>query len=128
MANKSYSDILSDRRWQEKKTKILTRDKFICQHPICKRPLTTPLHVHHFFYESFETAPWEYDDTCLITLCEYCHHEEKTRPTVELRLFNTLRMKGFLKADLLALAVKLETEPNFVRELLKISKHFQQNG
>ncbi len=128
MGNKSYSGILSDRRWQEKKTKILTRDNFVCQHPRCKQNPNTPLHVHHFFYFSFENSPWEYDDTCLITLCAICHEAERTRPTVELRLFNTLRIKGFLKADLLALSIKLETEPNFVRELLKISKHFQQHG
>lgn len=125
---KSYSDHLSDRRWQMRRNKILERDNYTCQHPNCKQPPTTNLQVHHIFYMTFEVAAWEYDDTMLISLCEVCHSAEKTRPTIELRLFNTLRLRGFLKSDLVALSCKLETEPNFVRELKKLLKEFQKNG
>jgi 5-methylcytosine-specific restriction endonuclease McrA len=124
---KSYSDKLSDRRWQIRRNKILERDNYTCQHPCCKQSVNANLQVHHIFYFDDKSA-WEYDDSLLVALCDVCHSSERTRPTIEFRLFNTLRMKGFLKADLLALSCKLETEPNFVRELKRLSKEFQKNG
>lgn len=124
---KTYRNTLSDRRWQQRRNRILERDNYTCQHPCCKHPDNTNLQVHHIFYFDDRSA-WEYDDSLLVSLCDFCHTAERTRPTIELRLFNTLRLKGFLKADLLALSCKLETEPNFVRELRKLSKEFQKNG
>lgn len=44
---KTYFDFLSDPRWQQKKTEILQRDNFTCQH--CGRQDRT-LHVHHLLY------------------------------------------------------------------------------
>lgn len=68
---KTYSDLLKDPRWQKKRLDILNRDHFRCRH--CESPKKT-LHVHHMYYIK-GNLPWEYDDDCLVTLCEDCHAE-----------------------------------------------------
>lgn len=70
MANKSYSERLKHPKWQEKRLKILKRDKFCCR--LCRDNETT-LNIHHLEYSNGE--PWEIDNKYLITLCEDCHHE-----------------------------------------------------
>lgn len=68
---KTYSEKLRDPRWQRKRLQIMNRDGFHCQH--CGDSEST-LNVHHTLYKR-GLAPWEYDDTLLITLCEQCHEQ-----------------------------------------------------
>lgn len=121
----TYQDKLRSREWQKKKNRILERDNYKCQNPCCPKDHHEPLHVHHFYYLNKDLDPWEYDDSCLVTLCEYCHYRERERPSVEVRLFNTFRMKGFLISDLLAMSCKLEEEPNYIRKLLTALRKYQ---
>lgn len=75
MKKKTYSELLSDPRWQKKRLEIMQRDNFTCQHCGCT---TQALHVHHKYYNS--SLPWEYPDNAYITLCEHCHaleHDDK---------------------------------------------------
>jgi 5-methylcytosine-specific restriction endonuclease McrA len=71
----NYSDMLRDPRWQRKKTEVLIRDNFTCQH--CNATDKT-LVVHHIRYER-GLAPWDYGNEYLLTLCDPCHskhHDE----------------------------------------------------
>src|SRR5699024_10572844 len=56
-----------------KRLNVLARDNFQCQD--CQSTTET-LHVHHKQYE-YGKDPWDYDDSYLITLCEYCHQSEE---------------------------------------------------
>lgn len=57
-----------------KRLEILERDDCTCLSCGRKDPLI-PLHVHHMKYiPGF--APWEYDNSYLVTYCEYCHNAE----------------------------------------------------
>lgn len=70
MANgQTYGELLKDPRWQRKRLEVLQRDEWTCKS--CFAADKT-LHVHHKFYLSGK-APWDYEDTHLITLCEDCH-------------------------------------------------------
>lgn len=71
----SYSEKLRDPRWQKMRLKIMERDKFKCQH--CYSAEKT-LNVHHAFYTK-GAAPWEYEDSALLTLCEDCHGQVELR-------------------------------------------------
>lgn len=66
----SYSDLLKRPEWQEKRLKIMSRDKFSCRK--CGNEQKRTLHVHHYWYERGK-KPWEYPDEALITLCDQCH-------------------------------------------------------
>lgn len=70
----SYGSLLFDRRWKDKRSVILIRDKNCCV--ICG--LGDNLQVHHRQYQYVTAlkkfkAPWEYADSTLITLCNSCH-------------------------------------------------------
>ena len=65
----TYAEKLLDPRWQQKRLRVLERDKFTCQ--LCNDAETT-LHIHHFFYIS-GYEPWDYKDEDLITYCKHCH-------------------------------------------------------
>jgi hypothetical protein len=65
----SYSEKLRDPRWQKMRLKIMERDGFKCRH--CRDKEKT-LNVHHSHYTK-GAAPWEYDESTLLTLCEDCH-------------------------------------------------------
>ena len=67
---KSYSEKLSDPRWQKKRLEIMQRDGFKCIN--CQSTEKT-LNVHHVVYQR-GLEPWEYGQS-LITLCEECHAE-----------------------------------------------------
>lgn len=56
---------------------IMERDKFTCCH--CRDTQKT-LNVHHLAYTK-GAAPWEYDPSNLITLCEECHELAEERIT-----------------------------------------------
>ena len=125
MAFVSYSNQLRDPRWQKKKAKILERDKYTCQNKRCQST-TKNLQVHHLEYIPGILA-WEYPDDMLITLCEDCHDAENGRVTLEKHLATTLKMKGFLFSDLLAMASKIETDYIFTQSLLNVLRDLQ-NG
>lgn len=67
----NYAELLKDPRWQKKRLEIFDRDKYSCKK--CKST-TKSLHAHHIYYER-GLKPWEYDNECIITLCEDCHNE-----------------------------------------------------
>lgn len=74
MFTNSYRELLFNKRWLEKKAKILQRDGYKCT--ICGS--TNHLVVHHKQYHinkrtNQKLPPWEYDDKYLVTLCEDCH-------------------------------------------------------
>ena len=73
----SYSEKLRDPRWQKMRLEIMERDKFTCCH--CRDTQKT-LNVHHLAYTK-GAAPWEYDPSNLITLCEECHELAEERIT-----------------------------------------------
>jgi hypothetical protein len=67
----SYSDLLRDRRWQQKRLEVLNAAGWECQH--CgSRDNAVQLHVHHVRYIR-GCKPWEYDLSDLQALCEKCH-------------------------------------------------------
>ena len=116
-----YQEKLLDPRWQKKKSEILQRDDFTCQEKRCGRKDKT-LHVHHVDYVP-GMEPWEYPSDMLITLCEDCHYKEKNRSELETHLSNTLKMKGFLIGDLLALSCKIDTDEEFTLTLLNVLRN-----
>jgi 5-methylcytosine-specific restriction endonuclease McrA len=65
----TYKEQLRDPRWQKLQSKIRERDKYKCR--ICG-DTTSFLNVHHIYYQNGLKA-WEYDEECLITLCDSCH-------------------------------------------------------
>lgn len=65
----TYAEKLKDPRWQKKRLKIMSRDKWKCRK--CGDDKTT-LQVHYKKYYP-NTEPWDYEDKYLITVCENCH-------------------------------------------------------
>ena len=71
----NYQMLLKHPKWFEKRRQILKRDNskcFICESSI-------KLEVHHRQYHFSESKnslipPWEYKNSHLITLCNYCHN------------------------------------------------------
>jgi hypothetical protein len=58
-----------DPRWQQVRLRIMERDGWKC----CDCGSTDDtLQVHHGYYER-DTAPWNYPEWSLRTLCEVCH-------------------------------------------------------
>jgi len=74
----TYSEKLTDPRWQRKRLEILSRDGFKCLE--CGDTKKT-LHVHHKTYQS-GLDPWSYPDDNFRTLCKDCHsqsHKNKSK-------------------------------------------------
>lgn len=82
----SYSDKLKDPRWQKMRLEILERDGFACRK--CEANDKT-LHVHHFYYTK-GAAPWEYEPSALITLCEDCHEDVEESKAVMMKAVGRL--------------------------------------
>jgi hypothetical protein len=100
MAN-SYVEKFKDPQWQKKRLEMLDRDEWTCQ--MCGDK-SSPLNVHHKWYKE-GMNPWEYPDSCLVTLCEDCHsseHECKKEYTDV--LLAEILGKGLFYSDLLDLA------------------------
>jgi 5-methylcytosine-specific restriction endonuclease McrA len=68
----SYSELLLDTRWDEKRVRILKRDDYTC---IGCGATKLTLHVHHLIYIKGR-HPWQYRDGDLLTLCIPCHENE----------------------------------------------------
>lgn len=109
--------------WDKKRTEILIRDNFTCQIPGCLRKAS--LHVHHRLYLGIKA--WEYPNDLLVTLCD-SHHKQYHDNVEELeqKLCDTLKMKGFMLAELLALNTHLHND-QFAQSLLKVLRDVQ-NG
>lgn len=69
----TYKEKLLDPRWQEKRLRVLDRDKWTCTE--CSDKILTK-HVHHKRYFRGKD-PWDIDDKYLCTLCVECHALEE---------------------------------------------------
>ncbi|WP_220235584.1 HNH endonuclease [Winogradskyella arenosi] len=72
----SYGALLFDKRWRDKRLRIIARDEGVCR--VCKN--AENLEVHHRQYHFFSKnrkfkKPWAYKDDLLITLCKNCHQK-----------------------------------------------------
>lgn len=65
----TYAQALKHPKWQRRRLEIMSRDKFRCTR--CSADSHT-LNVHHKVYRR-GSAPWDYTDAELVTLCETCH-------------------------------------------------------
>lgn len=123
----NYSEKLKDPRWQKKRLEIFKRDNWACQ--FCG-DTTQTLHVHHLLYHSGH-LPWEYDESELITLCEYCHDiESNFRKEVEVELLKSLLLSKFSVNDIQELSVVVNSATSELVEFVK-SKYIKiefQNG
>lgn len=79
----TYQDQIKSPLWQKKRLEIMEKDNFTCQ--ICGDKETT-LNVHHLHYKQGNLIH-EYDDKCLITLCENCHKNEYDWQNMKLKDF-----------------------------------------
>jgi hypothetical protein len=80
--NSSYETILSDKRWQKKRERILDRCFGICEN--CGA-MNKVLNVHHCYYR-YHRYPWQYPDQTLLGLCQECH-EERHKIELQWRIF-----------------------------------------
>lgn len=122
----TYSELLKDPRWQQKRLKILERDSFTCSS--CGDKEST-LHVHHCYYERGK-LPWVYEEQSLITLCKDCHSiESDSFYTEKNNLTNALSMYGFTSEQFNALTCAVHDfwqtggrEDGPINEVVKILK------
>ncbi len=125
MPQNDYQKRLRSVAWQKKRALVIERDKWKCQNASCKTPEAS-LQVHHLEYIT-GIHPADYPMDMLITLCENCHDKERNREPLEKHLAATLRMKGFLMSDLLAMSCLVDTDIKFSETLLRTLRNFQ-NG
>lgn len=90
MEKKTYSELLSDPRWQKKRLEVMERDNFTCQHCGCT---DRKLNIHHKYYMD-KHNPWDYPLNAFITLCDKCHHNEHNDEEIPYLLFE-LNKLGF---------------------------------
>lgn len=69
----SYGGLLWDKRWREKRARILSRDNNCCVNCGSTKDLTVHHKQYHLTPNGRKFAPWAYDDKYLITLCKKCH-------------------------------------------------------
>lgn len=101
----TYSESLKHPMWQRKRLEILNRDGFKCM--ACGATDKT-LHVHHLMYVKGR-EPWNYPNSSLVTLCEDCHeYEHNALAESREAIISSLRERGALHSDLIALAVSLD--------------------
>ena len=67
----NYQELLKSPEWQRKRLNIFNRDDWSCKS--CG-DTKNQLHAHHIYYEK-NLKPWEYDDECIVTLCDSCHQD-----------------------------------------------------
>jgi hypothetical protein len=68
---RTYAEKLRSPEWQRKRLEVMQRDEFACRG--CQ-DTKNALNVHHCYYLP-RTAPWDYPDESLVTLCDGCHNE-----------------------------------------------------
>lgn len=76
----NYNEQLKDKRWSNKRNKILERDDYNCVY--CGS--NESLNVHHQYYIKGNLA-WNYPNTALITLCNKCHKKWHDSHEIEIR-------------------------------------------
>jgi hypothetical protein len=127
----TYSEKLSNPRWQRKRLEIMDRDNWSCT-KCCSS--TRTLHVHHKKYIK-GANPWDYEDHFLTTLCYICHeneHEEIIDPERKyehlILLRETPHVINSLNIQLGELQNKLKEEisPELTEEILKNIMFIQQ--
>ena len=102
-----YSELLKDPRWQKRRLETLERDNWKCL--ICNDKEST-LHVHHKWYVK-GLKPWEYRETCLITLCDSCHKFEHSIKEKSIKaLAISFLSKGLANSDLISIAEVVSVE------------------
>ena len=69
----SYRELLFDRRWLEKRSKILARDNFKCVICGSEQDLVVHHKQYHVNSRGEKFLPWQYADRYLVTLCKSCH-------------------------------------------------------
>ena len=111
----TYTQKLTDPRWQKLSAEIKIRDNWTCQGCGDK---TQQLEVHHMFYIS-GIEPWEYPRDLLLTCCHKCHSNEQLRFKSETYLLRAFKMAGFLSSDLLALSTILHSDNKATNNLKK---------
>jgi|SRR6185312_11842192 len=122
----TWKEQLLTREWNNKRTEILLRDNFKCQHPGCGKQFEG-IEVHHIEYCG-DWKAWEYPNDWLTSLCGQHHNaHHKNLELAERLLLRTLKTRGFLMSDLLALSAYFETEDQFTQSLLKTIREYQ-NG
>jgi 5-methylcytosine-specific restriction endonuclease McrA len=121
MKYQSYSDKLQLPSWQKRRLEVMQRDSWSCRS--CGET-KIQLQVHHVDYIP-GIDPADYPDDMLVTLCQVCHDKERGRDKLETHLATTLKMKGFLLSDLLALSCKIDTDIRFTETLLKALRQDQ---
>lgn len=111
MSRQTYAEKLRDPRWQKKRLEILDRDGWRCRH--CQSDTNT-LHVHHTWYER-GADPWDYPDSCLVTLCEFCHEDESVSVIEEsfAELVMLMRREGATSWDAAALCSVFDGIPDY---------------
>jgi 5-methylcytosine-specific restriction endonuclease McrA len=118
----TYSEKLSDPRWQKRRLDIFNRDNWKCKH--CGE-VKIQLEIHHTDYWS-DRQPWEYTDDMLITLCHNCHAQEQQRVVHERKLIASLKQNGFVACDLIVLSTMLFTHKTFTEYIkIKIREYAQ---
>lgn len=81
----TYAEKLRSPLWQKKRLEILQRDNWKC----CSCGSDEKnLQVHHLVYVK-NNNPWDYDHSCLQTLCDDCH---KVRQELSDKASNALRL------------------------------------
>jgi len=83
----SYNEVLNDKRWVAKRAQIINRDGHECQWCHTHGTKKNPLQVHHKWYKMKNgnfIDPWDYPDSCYITLCKNCHEfaHKKRKPPI----------------------------------------------
>lgn len=100
------------------------RDNWKCTVPGCHERFDN-IQVHHLYYIK-GLKPWEYSNDCLTCLCGRHHAEYHQKiAEAEKRLALTLKTKGFMLGDLLALSTMIDTKVGFCKSLLKTLRDFQ---
>lgn len=92
----TYSQKLTDPRWQKKRLEIMNRDQFSCQ--ICQSKENT-LNVHHRHY-LVGREPWDYPSELLVTLCQTCHKKEEDILKDPVELVRSLHFWGIFNYEI----------------------------
>jgi hypothetical protein len=101
----TYQEQIKDPRWQKKRLEIMELDHFTC---CCCRATDKTLNVHHRWYDKGKMI-WEYDNICLITLCEDCHkNEHNDLEKIQVNFMKVVGMETFTTYHYRAIAMILD--------------------
>lgn len=65
----NFKDQYNSEKWEKKRREIYRRDNWHCR--ICD-VTRVKLNAHHLYYDKDKNI-WDYDNECLVTLCDNCH-------------------------------------------------------